>query len=289
MLRALAAGGERRLRELLGTEVADPGPQVDKAEELRQKWQVERGQVWEVPSRTVVGRCHRVMCGDSTVKMDVEQLMDGGKANACVTDLPYNIGKDYGTWDDGLPESEFWKEMVPRWLAGICAVLEQPSHFVTTFSERGLLRLVESAQTAGFNHRHTGVWHNPIRKAGSYPGQWPFAWEPVLDFSFGGWRKLNNRNGVGYSDVWILDSPVGHKDNEKYHPTEKPLILYVDLVNLVTKIGEIVYEPCAGTGTTLVACEQTERIGYGMEIEPKSVAVTLERLAGMGLEPRLVE
>jgi len=52
--------------------------------------------------------------------------------------------------------------------------------------------------------------------------------------------------------------------------------------------GSGVYDPCGGIGTTLVACEQTGRIGYGMEIEPKYVAVTLQRLADMGLEPRLI-
>jgi len=55
-----------------------------------------------------------------------------------------------------------------------------------------------------------------------------------------------------------------------------------------TSEGETVIDPCFGSGTTIVACEQTGRVGYGMEIESKYVSVTLERLAGMGLEPQRV-
>ena len=94
-LAALAAGGEARLAEILagldGDEPPeDPGPQIDRAEELQAKWQVQRGQVWQI------GR-HRLMCGDSTSAEDVARLMGGEKAILYNTDPPYgcnagNIG-----------------------------------------------------------------------------------------------------------------------------------------------------------------------------------------------------
>jgi DNA modification methylase len=212
----------------------------------------------------------------------VERVMQGEKADACLTDFPYNIGKDHGgSWNDSQPKDDFWSLVVPAWLRMIVRVLKQEAHLITTFSERGLIDLVHCAQAAGFQHRHTGVWHNPSRRAGSYPGQWPYAWEPVLDFSMGAWRKLNNKNSVGFSDVWILESPVGLKSEPGYHPTEKPLMLYEDLVNLVTDEGEAILDPFLGSGTALIACEKLGRRCRGVEIAPQYVAVTLQRWADM--------
>ena len=73
------------------------------------------------------------------------------------------------------------------------------------------------------------------------------------------------------------------------HPTQKPVGVITPLIEQFTKQGDAIADYVVGSGTTLVACEQLGRRGRGVEIEPKYVAVTLERLAGMGLEPRLVE
>lgn len=203
--------------------------------------------------------------------------MGGEKAGACVTDFPYNIGKDYGAWNDSLSEGEFWSKIVPAWLDGISSTFSSPAHFITSFSERGMWKLISACETAGFVHRHTGVWHNPNRLAGSYPGQWPFAWEPILDFSFGGWLKLRNGNSVGHSDVWVLDNPIGNKTDAAYHPAEKPMQLYADLVDLTTQVGEIIFEPFAGSGTTGIACHNLGRKARMIEISPSYSAVILQR------------
>lgn len=79
----------------------DGGGQVDRAEELQEKWQVERGQVWEVPSISVPGKCHRVMCGDSTSAEDVARLMDGEKAEMMFTDPPYGVNYEGGHFHSG--------------------------------------------------------------------------------------------------------------------------------------------------------------------------------------------
>ena len=72
----------------------------------------------------------------------------------------------------------------------------------------------------------------------------------------------------------------------RYHPTQKPSALFEDILQRWTKGVAAIYDPFLGSGTTLVACERLGRLGRGVEIEPKYVAVTLERLAGMGLAPR---
>jgi len=72
------------------------------------------------------------------------------------------------------------------------------------------------------------------------------------------------------------------------HPTTKPVELVTRMIVNSSQAGDIVYDPFCGSGTTLVACEQLRRRGYAVEIDPGYVAVTLERLAAMGLRPMLV-
>jgi len=75
----------------------------------------------------------------------------------------------------------------------------------------------------------------------------------------------------------------------RYHPTQKPIALFEWVLELFTVTGDVVLDCYCGAGGQLVACERLGRLGRGVEIEPKYVAVTLERLAGLGLEPRRVE
>jgi len=107
-----------------------------------------------------------------------------------------------------------------------------------------------------------------------------------LDFTVGGWRRLNNKNAVGYSDVWVLPSPIVGAGDGPYHPAEKPLQLYVDLVGLVSDSGEAVLDPFLGSGTTAVACERLGRQCRGIEISPAYAAVAIQRLFDMsGVKP----
>ena len=80
--------------------------------------------------------------------------------------------------------------------------------------------------------------------------------------------------------------PAGERTD---HPTSKPVELFAIPMAQHTRLGEVCYEPFSGSGSQQVAGEQTGRLVYGLELQPQFVAVILERLAGMGLEPRLVE
>jgi hypothetical protein len=245
------------------TEPVDPNELVDRAEELLKKWKVERGQVWEIPGNAGV---HRVMCGDSTDEGDVVLLLDGAEP-AIVSDPPYGIGVDT-SWlsalhvqrgkpanksddrlagDDGTLDLA-WCLGYTRWLLfGFPSVgRDWPYTGLLVWDKRGV--------------GGEGGLGNPV--------------EVALSNAFNGYR-LRRHVWAGYV------REAGEK--REPHPTQKPVGVMVDAIHLVR--ASSVFDPFLGSGTTVVAAEQEGRICYGMEIEPKYVAVTLERLSALDLKP----
>lgn len=147
-------------------------------------------------------------------------------------------------------------------------------------------RLVEDV---GWRIHQTLVWVKDSMVLGH--ADYHYKHEPILH----GWKPGPGRSGRGnhegsrwYGDnsqvsVFTVDRPKHSSE----HPTMKPPELIAAMIGNSSRPGDIVVDCFCGSGSTLVAAEQTGRHGYGMEIEPKYVAVTLERLSGMGLEPRL--
>ncbi|OQC57678.1 MAG: DNA methylase [Verrucomicrobia bacterium ADurb.Bin018] len=243
----------------------DPGPQIDRAEELQEKWQVKRGDVWEIGK-------HRLMCGDSTSAEDVGRLMAGQKAGAVVTDPPYGINREGIANDD--PEG------LRALFDGCLAVMPIDNAVVIAFQSPRLFPVwLDAARQAG--HRfERALWMHKLNGATTFPWRgWLMVGEILIVSSFGSpqWHKPRE-----YShDCYVVELGK-QKDVQGLHSTPKPPEVVRNILD--NTIGTI-YEPFLGSGTTLVAAEQTGRICYGMEIEPKYCAVTLERLAGMGLEP----
>ena len=245
---------------------ADTGAQTDKAAELLEKWGCERGQVW------TIGK-HRLMCGDSTSAEDVARLMGGAKADLVVTDPPYGV--DGTKFFDGADGFRGVNKPIPRrqytdeWDA------ERPDR--ATFDL--MLKWGQEVIIFGGNFfadllpasTHWIVWD----KLNTMPtfGDCELAWTNID-------RKSVKKITYQYNGL------IG-KEKERFHPTQKPVGLFVEILGQYSETGQTVLDLFAGSGTTLVACEQTGRRGYGMEIEPKYCAVTLERLAGMGLPVEL--
>lgn len=267
----------------------DPGAQVDKAEELREKWGTERGQLWQVGK-------HRVMCGDSTSVDDVQTLLGGGVPVLMVTDPPYGVDYD-PTWriraglnaatlkrrgtvagDDRADWTEAWAlfpgDVAYVWHGGLHAA-----------------EVALSLEACDFAVRAQIIWANTHLALGRGDYHWKHepCWYAVRQGATGHWAGDRKQ-----TTVWEIYGGGGG-DNTKQreaeapcssHGTQKPLEC---MARPIRNHEGDVYEPFLGSGTTAVAAEQLGRICYGMEIEPKYVAVTLERLAGMGLEPRLAE
>lgn len=257
-----------------------PESQIDRAEELRELWQTECGQVWVIPSASVLGRSHRIMCGNSTSATDMARLMRSEKAGAVATDPPYLIlGGGTSIAGKGI-EAVIDRQFFRAWFKAFyeCTVphLMINSGMWLTIDWRGAVAIEEALIGTRYRLAALGVWDRGNLGMGyvlrrSYEN---FAVIVAEGFS---------REATDEPDVWRIKWGPGYRQSG--HSAEKPVELIVRALRLLG--GDIVLDPFLGSGTTIVAAEQIGRICYGMEIEPKYVAVTLQRLADMGLEPEM--
>jgi site-specific DNA-methyltransferase (adenine-specific) len=271
----------------------DKGAQLDRADELRDKWRTARGQLWTVPSKTARG-VHRLLCGDSTDAADVARVMAGERAALVVTDPPYGveyadknaflnaiargnriqaeIAGDHGTKE---VTQALWKAAF-REMAAVMA----PGAVVYCFMPQGgdQMMMMMMMMGAGIEPRHELIWvkNNHVLGRTDYA----YKHEPILYAWKDGGHKFY---GDFQTSVIECDKP----QKSDLHPTMKPVELIARLVENSSQRSDVAYDPFAGSGTTMVACEQLGRLCRMIEIEPKYVAVILQRMADMGLAPTL--
>ena len=273
-----------------------PEAQIDKAEELRQKWGVELGQLWEIPSLKTHGQVHRLLCGDSTNLEHVARLMNGQRAVLFSTDPPYLVdykGDDHPGGGKDWTNHYFDEDVSAQGDGGLydgfisaarkLAITEDAAWYCWHASRRQMM--VEQAwiKHGAFVHQQI-IWvkDRPILTYSWYMWQH----EPCMM----GWVKGNKpKRGANdvVSGVWEYPSPAG--DERVEHPTQKPVEVFIIPILQNTDPGDLCYEPFSGSGTQLVAAESTGRICFAMEKSPAFVSVALERLAGFGLSPKKVE
>lgn len=254
-----------------------PDASIDQADELRKKWGTERGQLW------IIGK-HRLLCGDSTSAEDVARLLDGNKPNLMVTDPPYGVQyeaewRDVISHADGRRRGHVANDDRVDWREAWALF---PGNVLYTWSPGGepVILTGLAIQASGFEIRNQIIWSKsnfPISR-GAYTYRHEPCWYAV--------RKGAKADFIGPKNectVWEINLD---KNVEGGHSTQKPLEC---MARPIRNHSGDVYEPFAGSGTTLCAAETLGRTCYAMEIEPGYVAVTLERLSKMGLEPRLVD
>ena len=190
-----------------------------------------------------------------------------------LTDPPYNINLKYNTYKDKKSEKEFW-DWIEKIYIELYRILKNKSHLTFTCSQKQIWIYRPLLEKIGFDFRHLSIWHNPKRKAGSYPGQWTYCWEAIMDFTKNGFKKLNNKNSVGYMDIWIEEPPKNIK-----HPAKRPVNCWRDLVNLLTNENDIVLDPFIGSGTTAVACINTNRQFIGFELDKHYCELAEKRIS----------
>lgn len=258
----------------LNSEPQDAPPaEMDRAEELREKWQTERGQLWVIPSAH--GGEHRLLCGDSTVKADVDRAIAGLVTPLMVTDPPYGVEYDQD-WRSNNRTGKVQNDDNASWLktwqhspASVAYVWHAYWHAMTVFHDLEL---------ANYQHRAQIIWNKPrhVFSQGHYHWKHEPCFYVVRKGATADWSGDRKQN-----TVWDIESDADAPGN---HGTQKPVEC---MARPIRNHNGNVYDPFGGSGTTMVACEQLGRQCRMIEIEPKYCAVILERMANMGLEPRL--
>jgi DNA modification methylase len=283
--------GEQGWQAIGLPEISDPEVRLERAAELKTKWGTETGQLWEIGP-------HRLLCVDSREKADVARLWASGgpKCRLVWTDPPYGVGyanknKFLNKGDRGnriqkeIANDHMSAEETERlFAAALAAVVPfcEPGAAIYATVPAGPLypRFVAALEAGGFSFKHGLVWIKNQFVIGM--SDYHYRHEPILY----GWRQ----DGPHYfladrtqDSVFEIDKP--HVSD--LHPTCKPPALIARMIANSSRPGEVVYDPFAGSGSTILAAHQLGRIGYGCEIDPGYVAVALERLAMLGLTPKL--
>lgn len=246
------------------TDVEDDDYDLTKA--LEEASFVERGDVW------FVGR-HRLMCGDATNEEDVNKLMDNKRANLVLTDPPYGVSfcssAGLKIQNDSLKNEEFYEFLLKAFKNMVTHCESGASAYCFHADTEGL-NFRTAFIDAGFHLAGCCIWVKDSLVLGRSDYQWQH--EPVL-YGF-----LKNGKHNWYSDrkqttIWNFKKP---KRNEN-HPTSKPLDLLSYPIQNSSQENAIVVDTFGGSGSTLMACELTNRICFTMELDEKYASVILRR------------
>ena len=235
---------------------------------------VERGDVW------TVGK-HRLVCGDATSLDDVAKLMDGKKANLLLTDPPYGVSFKSSSGltiqNDSMKNEEFYQFLYDSFTAAAAFLSAGAAAYVFHADTEGL-NFRKAFIDAGFHLAGCCIWVKDSLVLGRSDYQWQH--EPVL-YGF-----LQNGKHPWYSDrkqttIWNFAKPKRNAN----HPTSKPLDLLSYPIGNSTQENGIVLDTFGGSGSTMMACEQTNRICYTMELDEKYASVILRRAVENGIAP----
>ena len=247
----------------VGQDVKDDDFDVE--EELKKPAMTRLGDLW------ILGN-HRLYCGDSTKKETYDILMDGKKANLVVTDPPYNVNYEGNAGkikNDNMTNDAFYQFLFDSFLNMEKVMADDASIYVFHADTEGL-NFRKAFSDAGFYLSGTCIWKKQSLVLGRSPYQWQH--EPVLF----GWKKKGKHQwytGRKESTIWEFDKPKKNAD----HPTMKPVPLIAYPIMNSSMSNCIVLDPFGGSGSTLIACEQTDRICFTSELDPVYATVIVKR------------
>ncbi|HEM3968742.1 TPA: DNA modification methylase [Streptococcus suis] len=237
----------------------------DVEEELKKPTFSKRGDIWQLGK-------HRVICGDSTKVETYEQLLGDKKANLVVTDPPYNVDVEETAGkilNDNMPDSEFYQFLFDMFTQVEKHIESDASIYVFHADTEGL-NFRKAFKDAGFYLSGCCIWKKNSLVLGRSPYQWQH--EPCLF----GWKQKGKHQWFSdrkQTTIWEYDRPKSSKD----HPTMKPIPLMAYPIQNSSMRGTIVLDPFLGSGSTLMAADQTGRVCYGIELDEKFVDVIVKR------------
>ena len=236
---------------------------VDK--ELQQPCFSQLGDLW------CLGK-HRVICGDSTGEEIYTRLMDGQLANLVLTDPPYNVDVEETAgkiMNDNMGDQEFYNFLLSAYRCMHANLADDGSIYVWHADTEGI-NFRTAFKDAGFYLSGCCIWVKNALVLGRSPYQWRH--EPCLF----GWKQKGKHQWYGdrkQTTVWEYDKPRSSKD----HPTMKPVQLMSYPIKNSTMTNGVVLDPFLGSGSTLIACCETDRVCRGIELDPKFVDCIVKR------------
>ena len=243
--------------------VKDDNFDVDK--ELKKPTMTKPGDLWQLGE-------HRLLCGDSTKEESYDLLMAGKQANLVITDPPYNVnyqGSAGKIKNDNMKDDAFYQFLLAAFTNMEKSMADDASIYVFHADTEGL-NFRKAFSDAGFYLSGTCIWVKQSLVLGRSPYQWRH--EPILF----GWKKKGKHcwyAGREESTIWEFDKPKKNKD----HPTMKPIPLLAYPIMNSSMTNSIVLDPFGGSGSTLIACEQTKRICRTIELDEKFCDVIVKR------------
>ena len=239
--------------------------EFDVEEELKKPTLSRHGDIWQLGK-------HRVICGDSTKAETYKQLLDDRKANLVVTDPPYNVNVEETAGkilNDNMSDGDFYQFLLSMFTQVENHMEDDASIYVFHADTEGL-NFRKAFKEVGFYLSGCCIWKKNSLVLGRSPYQWQH--EPCLY----GWKKKGNHQWFSdrkQTTIWEYDRPKSSKD----HPTMKPIQLMAYPIQNSSMRGTIVLDPFLGSGSTLIAADQTGRVCYGIELDEKFVDVIVKR------------
>lgn len=263
---ALTGFDEKELASLFDTDSEVTDDDFDLTTALQKAAFVQRGDIWNV------GR-HKLMCGDATSEEDVSALMGDTKANLILTDPPYGVSFKSSSGltikNDSMKNDEFYNFLLSAFKCMADHLEKGGSAYVFHADTEGL-NFRKAFIDAGFHLAGCCIWVKDSLVLGRSDYQWQH--EPIL-YGF-----MQNGKHKWFSDrkqttIWNFSKPKKNSD----HPTSKPLDLLAYPISNSTQENAVVVDTFGGSGSTLMACEQMNRICFTMELDEKYASVILRR------------
>ena len=237
----------------------------DVEEELNKPCFSKAGDIW------TLGR-HRLICGDSTKEETYKSLMEDKKANLVVTDPPYNVNYEGSAGkikNDNMNTDKFYNFLLDAFSNMEKVMADDASIYVFHADTEGL-NFRKAFNDAGFYLSGCCIWKKPSLVLGRSPYQWQH--EPCLY----GWKRKGKHqwySGRKETTIWEFEKPKKNAD----HPTMKPIALLAYPISNSSMSNTLILDPFGGSGSTLIACEQTDRSCYTIELDEKFCDVIVKR------------
>lgn len=260
---------EKELASLMGDDATAEDDDFDVEAELQKPCFSKPGDIWHL------GR-HTVICGDSTLPETFAALLGDQKVNLVCTDAPYFVNLENASGkikNDDLDDKSAY-EFLMKVFTNFKNAMSKDASIYEFYATMKARVFYDAFEDAGFKVGAGLIWKKP--RAPLMRTDWKFNSEPIIF----GWRKDGKHIWYGdqkQTNVFEFDGIKNSKEDGYGHPSSKPVPLIAYLIRQCTQTNGVVLDGFLGSASTLIACEQIERICYGVEIEPKFVDVAVVR------------